>query len=100
MMRYELLGGRVDSLGARPSALFAYRGERGDLIVCQMFKGRVEELPRAAETRVHNDITFHVYQRDGRTVVFWQEGEVVCVLVGEGVSEDVIALAYAKAMKV
>jgi anti-sigma factor RsiW len=100
MMRYTLLGGRVDSLGRRPSALFTYRGERGDRIVCQMYEGRTAELPPAAQTRVHNDITFHIYEREGRTIVFWQEGEVVCVLAGEGGAENVIALAFAKAMKV
>jgi anti-sigma factor RsiW len=100
MMRYELLGGRVDSLKGRSSALFAYRGERGDLIVCQMFEGRTAELPPAAETREHDGITFHIYQRDGRTAVFWQEGVVVCVLVGETAAEEVISLAFAKAMKV
>jgi len=100
MMRYELLGGRVDAVGTRRSALFAYRGERGDRIVCQMFEGTTAELPRAASTRVHNGITFHIYDREGRTIVFWQEGAVVCVLVGEGAADDVVSLAFAKAMKV
>jgi anti-sigma factor RsiW len=99
MMRYQLLGGSVDSLARRRSALFAYRGERGNLIVCQMFEGRTSELPPTAETRVHKGITFHIFQRDGRTVVFWQEGDIVCVLVGEGAPDDVIALAFAKAMR-
>ena len=100
MMRYELLGGSLDSLAQHRSALFAYRGERGDVIVCQMFEGNTAELPAGAETRIHNDITFHIYQRDARTVVFWQEGTVVCVLAGEGAPDDVIALAFAKAMHV
>jgi len=31
-------------------------------------------------------------------VVFWQEGEVVCALVSDLVREEVIQLAFAKAM--
>ena len=100
MMRYTLIGGRIDELEDRQSALFAYRGERGDLVVCQMFEGQTSELPPPAETREHDGITFRIYQREGRTAVFWQEGTVVCVLVGDGEYEDVISLAFAKAMKV
>jgi len=32
-------------------------------------------------------------------VVFWSEGDVVCVLVGDGPPEAVVSLAFAKAMK-
>lgn len=100
MMRYQLIGGRIDSLSGRRTALFAYRGERGDVIVCEMYEGRTAELPRGAQRRMHDGIEFHVYQRDGTTAVFWQEGAVVCVLTGAGAPENVISLAFAKAMKV
>jgi hypothetical protein len=32
--------------------------------------------------------------------VFWQEGDVLCVLVADGDTEAAIRLAYAKAVKV
>ena len=99
MMRYELLGGRVHRMDGRQSALFAYRGADGRLVICQMYSGSVTELPAAAETREHDGITFQVYREGSTTVVFWQEGEVVCVLASDAPSEDVIQLAFAKAVK-
>lgn len=49
--------------------------------------------------REHDGIPFQIYEAGELTLVFWQEGEVVCVLVGDGPPEAVIALALAKAMK-
>jgi hypothetical protein len=34
------------------------------------------------------------------TLVFWQEGAVVCVLASEGNTDEVVQLAYAKDVKV
>lgn len=33
-------------------------------------------------------------------LVFWQEGDVICVLASDARPEDVIALAFAKAVRV
>jgi len=100
MMGYELQGGRVHRLRGRPSALYAYRGSGGSTVVCQMFPGRFAELPRTNDVREHDGIVFQVYRLEGLTLVFWQEGDVVCVLVSDTESEAVIQLAYAKAIKV
>ncbi|MBI4420032.1 MAG: zf-HC2 domain-containing protein [Gemmatimonadetes bacterium] len=102
MMQYQLVGGRVHRLRGRPSALFAYRGPEGRHLVCQMYEGRLADLPppEAGDVLQHNDITFHVYRAGGLTLVFWQEGAVVCVLASDAESETVIQLAYAKAVKV
>jgi anti-sigma factor RsiW len=99
MMQYALLGGRVHTLAGRPSAFFVYRGPGGRLVVCQMSEGSVEELPPGAERREHNGITFYIYRRGTRTIVFWQEGNVMCVLVSDIAADDVIQLAFAKAMR-
>jgi hypothetical protein len=48
--------------------------------------------------RRHGGISFYVYRRDARTLVFWPEGEVLCVLTSDGDAEEVIALAFAKAV--
>lgn len=99
MMKQHLLGGGVDDVGGRQAALFAYRGEGGDLVVCEMYRGTLAELPEPQRRREHGGIPFQVYDTEGLTVVFWPEGEVVCVLVGDGPPEAVVALAFAKAMK-
>ena len=99
MMQYRLVGGRVHQLDGRTSALFAYRGPGNSALVCQMYEGSVAGLPQAAERREHGGIDFYVYRVHGVTVVFWPEGAVVCVLASTIPSEDVVQLAFAKAMR-
>jgi anti-sigma factor RsiW len=98
MMSYRIQGGAVHRIDGEPSALFAYRGEGGKLLVCQMYPGRLEHLPGAEEVRTHRGFRFQIYRADSVTLVFWQEGEVVCVLAGDFGREEVIALALEKAM--
>ena len=98
LMNYRLAGGRVLAPGRRPRAAFAYQGANNQKLLCQMFAGRVEELPSGAVLRQHNGFTFHIYERNGLTSVFWPEGAVVCVLVSDLAPEAVVQLAFAKAM--
>lgn len=100
MTGYRLAGGRVHRLAGRPSALFAYRKTDGARVLCQMYQGEVAELPAPAEEREHHGIRFLIYHTEDLTLVFWQEGLVMCVLVAEGDAEAAILLAYAKAIKV
>lgn len=99
MMGYRLVGGRVESLSGRPSAFFAYRGPGNRTLVCQMYEGSARELPRGGKQQRHGDFTFHIYRRAGKTVVFWEEGKVVCVLTGDFDEREIMQLAIAKAMK-
>jgi anti-sigma factor RsiW len=103
MMNYSLSGGRVHVQAGRPAALYAYRaaaGSTGDVIVCQMFPGSLGELPEPSGVRHHKGMAFHVFRDRELTLVFWQEGEIVCVLAGAGDPETVIQFAFAKAVKV
>lgn len=99
MMGHALAGGRVHRLGSVPSALFVYRGAQGDLVVCQMYEGRLEALRPASEERTHNGVRFRVYRAGDLTLVFWQEGNVICVLAAAGDPESAVQLAFAKAAK-
>jgi hypothetical protein len=63
-----------------------------------MFEGSARDLPPGADMRRHGGISFFVYRRDTRTLVFWPEGEVLCVLTSDADAEEVIALAFAKAV--
>lgn len=98
MMRYQIEGGRVHTMGGRPSAFFVYKGDGGRTLLCQMYLGRLDELPPADEVREHRGFRFQVYRQRGVTVVFWQEGETVCVLAGDFGEQEVVALAFEKAM--
>ena len=98
MMQYQLVGGRVQKPGRAPRAMFVYQGPTKQKLVCQMFAGRVSDLPKGATLRENKGLTFHTYQRDGLTAVFWPEGTVICVLVSDLEPEQVVQLAFAKAM--
>ena len=63
-----------------------------------MYPGAVSELPAGATQRENNGIKFQVYQKNGVTMVFWQEGKIVCALSSDIAPEDVVQLAFAKAM--
>ena len=96
MMGYRLVGGRIHHVGRRPSAFFVYQGPAGQVLLCEMYEG---VPPAGAEVRLHEGIRFQVHHRGKTTLVFWPEGDVVCVLVSDIPSEEVVQLAFAKAMK-
>ncbi|MBM4184165.1 MAG: hypothetical protein FJ207_08030 [Gemmatimonadetes bacterium] len=98
MMGYALVGGQAGELEGRSSALFAYEGQNGEDLVCQMFEATSDELPSGFEVRENLGVVFRIYRRDGRTLVFWQEGDVLCVLASTGDPEEAIQLAFAKAV--
>jgi anti-sigma factor RsiW len=98
MMGWALEGGVHHRFGDRPSALYTYRSAGGARLVCQMYPGRLADLPAADELRRQNGFEFRIYTRDGVTLVFWQEGELVCVLAADLPAAEVVALAVAKAM--
>jgi hypothetical protein len=99
-MGYTLVGVRTHSLGNRSTALAAYRGPEGQTLICEMYPGNVDTLPSPAERRTRSGVELLVFREADVTVVFWQEGAIVCVLSGMGDPEAVIALAFAKAIKV
>ncbi len=98
MMNYQLVGGRVEKFHRQPAALFVYRGADNQILHCRMYPGAVAELPAGATPRENNGIKFQVYQKSGVTMVFWQEGKIVCALSSDIAAEDVVQLAFAKAM--
>ncbi len=97
MMNFELTGGRVHEIDGRRSALFGYTSPAGGHIVCQMYEGGLSELPADFERRVLDGIEFRVYRRGDTTLVFWQEGPLVCVLASDGDPGEALEFARAKA---
>lgn len=100
MMNYDLLGGSVHRLNGRASALFVYKGPQGSKMVCQMYPGSLNELPPPVEVRDNKGIKFFIYRSQSITMVFWQEGNIICALSSSAASEEVIQLAFAKAVKI
>jgi len=100
MMGYRLVGGRAHELGGRISVFFVYEGPGGRIAVCQMFEGSISDLPPGAIVREQGGIAMRAYGIGGTSVAFWREGDVVCVLASDLPMEDLIRLAFLKAMKV
>ncbi|HXV64685.1 MAG TPA: zf-HC2 domain-containing protein [Vicinamibacteria bacterium] len=100
MMDYGLEAGAVRSLGGRTGSLVAYRSADGRVLLCRMYLGHVSELPAPSEQRTNEGITFYLYRDQGTTLVFWQEGAMVCVLAGDADTETIVQLAFAKAVRV
>lgn len=100
MMGYTLRGGAIRALASGQGALSVYREvATGRDVLCEMLRVSPSALPPPAERREHDGISFKVYRMDGVTLVFWPEGEVLCVLAGSGDPEALVQLAFAKAMK-
>lgn len=94
---YPLVGGRVQYLKSRRTEWVVYRGPNNQQLVCQMYVGNVSELPAGSVEREHRGKKFRVYQVKGVTMVFWQDRKVVCVLISDMPTENVVQLAFAKA---
>ncbi len=99
MMDYRLTGGGVHQVTGRSSAMFAYDGPGALRLLCQMYVATLEDLPSPAERRNNDGIEFLVYRDGDVTIVFWQEGSIVCVLAANGDAEAAIRLAFAKAVR-
>lgn len=99
MMGYPIEGAAVRPVRGRGAGLVAYRGEDGSILICRMYEGRVTDLPEPLERRTVEGVPFWLYREGEVQLVFWQEGPVVCVLLGEGDPETILALAVAKASK-
>jgi hypothetical protein len=98
-LQYRLVGGRVHAHGRKPSTLFVYRGPGDRLLVSEMLAGTLADLPRGGRRFEHGGIEFLAFRREGSNQIFWQEGDVLSVLVSDAPMDEVVALAFAKAVK-
>ncbi len=98
MMGYRLVGGSLDVIDGHRVALFVYRTGADRVVLCAMYLGD-GATKTGGELRQHAGISFHVHRVGGNTVVLWREGAVTCTLVSDGDSEEVVNLAFAKAMR-
>ena len=71
MMKFQLLGGRVQRMRGAPSALFVYRGSPDQILICQMYTGKVTELPSGPVQPENKGIMFYVYSQRNPTMDFW-----------------------------
>ncbi len=98
----ELIGGRAQRFAGRPSGYAVYRTADGRLVLCEMVRGSLADLPAGGDSRRRDDgLEVRVFARDGKTLAFWQEGPVICFLAASGSSpQQLTTLAFAKAARV
>lgn len=97
MMGIGVVGGDATRLAGMPAARALYQGD-GPLVVCWMFPGEEADLPPPVEVRFDHGFEFRIYSQGEATLVVWREGEVLCALAGTGDRDQVLGLAFAKAM--
>ena len=98
MMRYTLIGGRVQPHRGQSGTIAIYRGEHGERVICEMY---LAAPPSGApvDRRTHKGIEFTVYRHGDVLMVFWDEGPVTCVLAAVMDPEALLQLAFAKAQR-
>lgn len=96
-MDYKLAGGTVHRAGRRQSAMFGYRGPTGEDALCQVFPGRFESAA-GGDLRENAGVRFFVHYRAGATLVFWQEGELLCSVASGALPDTVLQLAFSGAV--
>lgn len=92
-----LVGGAARALGGQPAAMALYQGLEG-LIACWMFPGEEADLPPPLAEHERGEFRFKVYRRGDASLVVWREGDVLCALAAPGEVQQVLDLAFAKAM--
>ena len=92
---YTLKGGRAQRVLNRKSSWCAYQGPGNTTFIFQLYPGSLVELPADAEIRWDRGRSFHIYERQGATVVFWQERNLCCALISDASAEETIRLAQA-----
>jgi anti-sigma factor (TIGR02949 family) len=96
-MGYNVAGGGVHQIAGRRSALFVYRSDADARVLCQMFAGSENDLGPPDVERENAGVRFSGYERNGVAMVFWVEGDMLCLLALAGDMEAAMQMAFAKA---
>jgi hypothetical protein len=89
----------VHEIAGRRSALFVYRSDADARVLCQMFAGGEGDLGPPDEERENQGVRFRGYRRNGVAMVFWVEGDMLCLLALAGDMEAAMQMAFAKAAR-
>ena len=96
-LHYRLVGGRIHQLINRRSVLYVYQGRSGEVLLCEMFVGDMTDLPSGGVLRECQRKKFMVCRDKTISLVFWQDGEMACVLASDIDSEQLFQAALLEA---
>jgi len=89
---WRLEGGTHGELGGRPAATAIYRNGIGEFLVWHAVDGTTDELPLTADVRDFDGRRYFVHYKATNTLVFWQEGPRLCVIVASLPAEHVMVV--------
>jgi hypothetical protein len=92
---YGLEGGAVHAVVDRPGIVAIYHNAPQELVVWQVYRGVVTELPDTTDVREHDGRRYYVHRKSTYILVFWQEGPRVQVLTSSLPAEQVVHIAFA-----
>ena len=90
---FRLMGGGAHRMRGRPAAVWFYRDRRSELVLAEAFVGTLGDVGTPEHVRSDRRPALHVFYKMTQTLVFWQEGQLVYVLVATLPAERTIALA-------
>ena len=90
---WALDGGTHVELGGDAAATAIYRNAAGEYLVWHAVNAEAGELPETADVRELDGRTFLVHYKATTTLVFWQDGSHLAVLVASLPAEHVMAIA-------
>jgi hypothetical protein len=61
-----------------------------------MYEGLVGDLPAGGRVLESGGVRVLVFQASDLTQVFWQEGPIVCVLVSDAPTEEIVRITLGK----
>jgi anti-sigma factor RsiW len=92
---YALDGGALHAVIDRPGIVAIYHNVLQDLVVWQVYRGDISELPGTTDVREHDGRRYYVHRKSTYALVFWQEGPRVQVLTSSLPAEQAVRIAFA-----
>lgn len=90
---FVLLGGTTTDVEGRRVAAWMYRAHGSETVLVEAFRGGVDELGTPDEVRADPPPRLALFRKTTQTIVAWQEGPLVYVLISTLPTEQVVALA-------
>src|SRR5262245_54105910 len=85
-----LKGGCVQQFLNHKACTYVYQGFGDKLFVLLRYRGKIEELPAAAEIRWARNRGYYVYSQSGIAAVFWQRQDICSGLVSDASIDETV----------
>jgi hypothetical protein len=93
-MHFQHAGGLVRDVGGRRLLVTVFTGS-GALVTCFTFLGTEEDAPKDAKVMFDQgrNMNFYMFSRNGYNAVLHRKDNVICILVSQMSTEELLDLA-------